>query len=131
MSDAAALQRRYLLSLCVWREGRGEPPEGQELIAQTVKNRVNDPRWPNTYTGVILQPRQFSAFTAGDPNATKFPLSETDPAWVSCVDAADLVLSGRGPLGDMNHYHAIGIWPDWADKSKEVARCNRHIFYRL
>lgn len=71
------LLRTFALSLCVWREVRGESLLGKLLVAQTIENRVSDPRWPDTYHGVITQRLQFSAFNAGDPNALLFP-SETD-----------------------------------------------------
>lgn len=36
--------------------------EEQECVLWVIRNRVESPRFPNTYEGVILQPKQFSAF---------------------------------------------------------------------
>ncbi len=125
-----ALLRRFMLALCVWREARNQSQLGKNLVAAVIKNRVQDPRWPDTYVGVVTQRRQFSSFNAGDPNATLFPL-ETDGSWKGCVVAADVVLSSREPLTSANHYHTVDVHPVWADASKVVAREGAHIFYCL
>jgi spore germination cell wall hydrolase CwlJ-like protein len=124
------LQRLYALALCVWREARGESPLGRLLVAQTVENRVRDPRWPDSYIGVITQRFQFSAFNADDPNALAFP-GENDPAWPCCVAAAEAVLASPEPFTAANHYHTRGVSPGWRDDSRIVNREGAHIFYRL
>ena len=129
-ADAAMFLRRFILALAVWREARGESKAGQRLVAQAIENRVHDPRWPDTYVGVITQHLQFSAFNMNDPNVVKYP-SETDQAWPNCVEAADVVLNSIEPLTDANHYHSTGVWPTWARKDREVAREGRHMFYAL
>src|SRR3990167_6221259 len=102
--DPIRLLRLFALSLVVWRESRGESTLGKLLVAQTIENRVRDPRWPDTYVGVITQPWQFSAFNRNDPNALLFP-AEHDAAWPACVAAADVVLLGPLALTNANHYH--------------------------
>ena len=132
MTDAVLLARRYILSLAVWREARGESAAGRRLVAQVIENRVADPRWPDTYVSVITQHLQFSAFNLDDPNVVKFP-SETDPAWADCVGSADLVLESTHQLTDANHYHSTAVLPNWAkaNPDKVVAREGHHVFYRL
>jgi len=129
-ADPVLLLRRFILALCVWREARGESSRGKRLVAQVVENRVQSPRWPETYVGVITQPWQFSAFTARDPNAAKFP-SETDPSWPACVSAADAVLSTAEPFTEANHYCVVGLAPAWRNDQKIVAREGAHVFYAL
>lgn len=128
--DARTVQRLFILALAVWREARGESPLGQLLVAQTIENRVTDPRWPDTYQGVITQPWQFSAFNKNDPNALLFP-SETDAAWSTCVSVAQAVIDAPKPFTTANHYHTTGVAPRWKDDSKIVNREGSHIFYRL
>ncbi len=41
-------------------EARGEIPLGQRWVLDVVKNRVNSKMYPDTYCGVVTQPRQFS-----------------------------------------------------------------------
>jgi spore germination cell wall hydrolase CwlJ-like protein len=129
-ADADALLRRFALALCVYREARGEPALGKIYVAQTVKNRVLDPRWPDTYIGVITQPLQFSAFNKTDANVTVFP-SEGDAAWKDSVAVADAVLTAVTQFTTANHYHVKGLTPPWRDDSKIVAAAGAHVFYCL
>lgn len=39
-------------------------PDEQEYVLWVIRNRVESPRFPDTYERVILQPKQFSAFNA-------------------------------------------------------------------
>ena len=73
MTDPAELLVKFVLALAVYREARGESVIGKILVAQTIENRVQDRRWPDTYRDVVLQPWQFSAFNKNDPNALLFP----------------------------------------------------------
>ena len=126
----ADLLRRFALALCVWREARGESVRGKTLVAQVIANRVADPRWPNTVSEVVLQPKQFSSFNRSDPNSRKFP-TEGDPAWIESVTAADVVLTTENPITTSNHYHTTAVHPAWADPDLIVAREGAHIFYTL
>jgi spore germination cell wall hydrolase CwlJ-like protein len=130
ITPATRLLRRFALALCIYREGRGEPMQGKLWIGQTVKNRVDDTRWPDTYIGVITQPFQFSAFNRTDPNVTVFP-HEEEPAWEACVLAADQVIDAPTPFTTANHYHVHGLEPAWADSRKIVGVAGRHVFYAL
>lgn len=130
MTDPVVLLRLFTLALCVWREARGESERGKRLVAQTIENRVADRRWPDTYVGVITQPWQFSSFNRNDPNAVLFP-AETDPAWASCVRAAEAVVAAPEPFTTANHYHTLQVSPSWKRDDKIVAREGAHIFYEL
>lgn len=125
------LNRLYVLALCVWREARGESELGMRLVAQTIRNRVDDKRWPNTYVGVITQPWQFSAFNANDPNVTKYP-DDADAAWPKCVAAAQAVLDSSGnPFTTANHYCVNTLKPAWFDQNRVVAQEGNHVFLSL
>lgn len=121
---------RFLFALCMWREARGESLRGKQLVADVIRNRVTDKRWPDTIQAVILQPKQFSAFNAGDPNAVKFPLAE-DTDWLECLAVADAVMAAASPITTANSYHVEGLIPAWADASKIVAIEGAHVFYCL
>ena len=116
-----------MLALCVWREAQGEPYEGQVAVAHVIRNRMADKRWPKTLSGVVLQPKQFSCFNAGDPVAARFP-APTDPSWIACCKAA---CATHDPSCGANHYHTVSVSPKWRTDSKVTARIGRHIFYRL
>lgn len=130
MNDPIQLLRLFALAICVWREASGESLLGKLLVAQTVENRVRDPRWPETYIGVITQRLQFSSFNQNDPNVVRWP-AEIDAAWSDCVAAAELVVAAPSALTAANHYHALNVHPPWEDATKVVAREGNHIFYRL
>jgi spore germination cell wall hydrolase CwlJ-like protein len=124
------LLTRFLLALCIWREARGESYRGKLLVGATIRNRVEDRRWPNTYAGVITQRMQFSAFNLGDPNALKFPI-EGDPAWGDAVLAADETLRAETLLTNANHYHTKAVTPVWSRADAMVDVEGEHVFFRL
>jgi len=125
------LLERFLLALACYREARGESLLGKMLVAQVIRNRVDDVRWPGTYRGVILQPKQFSAFNPDDPNVTKFP-ALGEQAWLDSVLAADRILNGSGePFTLANHYCVSSLRPSWYDEDKIVAREGHHTFFAL
>lgn len=130
MVNPVELLRLYTLALVVWREARGEPPLGKLLVAQTIENRVKDPRWPTTYLGVITQSKQFSAMSAGDVNSVLFP-AEGDTVWPDCVAAAEAVINAPTSFTLANHYHARSVNPTWANPQKIVDEAGNHIFYAL
>lgn len=129
-ADPRVLLNRFMLALACWREARGESSHGKRLVCATIRNRVEDGRWPNTYSGVILQPLQFSSFNPNDPNAVKFP-SETDASWASCVAAADAILDADVPPTIANHYCVRTLYPKWRDDTKLVASEGAHVFFHL
>jgi N-acetylmuramoyl-L-alanine amidase len=120
----------FLLALCVWREARGESLYGKQLVAQTIKNRVEDRRWPGSYRDVILQPWQFSSFNKNDPNVSYFP-TNTSKSWKDCVEAAYDVFEAKEVFTTANHYHTRAVSPKWSDASKIVIEEGAHIFYKF
>ena len=66
----------YLLAKCVYAEARGEPYEGQVAVAAVILNRVEDPAFPNSISGVIYQPWAFTAVHDGqiqlEPDQTAY-----------------------------------------------------------
>lgn len=130
MIEADRFLTRFMLALCIWREARGESYRGKLLVGATIRNRVEDQRWPNTYVGVITQRMQFSSFNLGDPNALKFPL-EGDAAWSDSLKAADEVLGEAAPLTTANHYHTLSVTPVWSRPDKIVATEGSHVFFQL
>ena len=66
-------QDLQLMANAVYGEARGEPYEGQVAVASVILNRVEDSKFPNTVSGVVFQPRAFTAVADGQiwltPNA--------------------------------------------------------------
>jgi len=82
-----------LMSLCCWREARGEKDLGKRGVCHVVANRVAQGHFGGSISQVILWPYQFSSFNRDDANSDKWP-SEADPSWVECQQAASTVLAG-------------------------------------
>jgi N-acetylmuramoyl-L-alanine amidase len=61
----ATTEEIELLALVTMAEAEGESVEGKRLVIDTVLNRVDSPRWPNTISEVIYQPSQFVAMSNG------------------------------------------------------------------
>ena len=131
-----------MVSLCIWREARGASDQAMRCVAWVIRNRMKDARWPGTGHGVVLQPKQFSCFNAGDVNAVKFPHGRDAAdwaAWERVLKAVeDVFADGVAEVSDQtkgaNHYHSIPDgkpYPSWAVREKEMLRLPGFRFYRL
>lgn len=123
----------WMMALCIWREARGEILSGKIAVGEVIRNRMRARgRWRSTIVGVITQPKQFSAFNAGDPNATKFP-KPTEQAWLgSCASAGLVMQDASVDIADgANHYHTKAVSPYWARDKTPVIEIGNHVFYRL
>jgi len=131
-----------LLTALVYGEARSQKIDGKIAVAFCAKHRKDDPkRWPDTWAGVILQPKQFSCFNEDDKNfdgvlrALDTYQSAHDIAWRECKAAAFLVLHGwhRDNIYGCNHYHAIWMnrVPYWASDRVPLITIGEHRFYRL
>lgn len=125
-------------------EAAGEGRAGQRAVAMVIAHRARDEkgRWPKTYAGVCLQPRQFSCW---DDERTlpkmRFPMRHVgEDVWESCFLASIEALYGYEPsyIGGANHYlneaavlKASGKLPGWFDQSKVTIRIGRHTFLEL
>ena len=54
-----------LLALVTMAEAEGECEEGQRLVIDTILNRVDSEHFPDTISGVIYQPNQFTSMWNG------------------------------------------------------------------
>ena len=54
-----------LLALVTMAEAEGESEEGQRLVIDTILNRVDHERFPDSVSGVIYQANQFTSMTNG------------------------------------------------------------------
>ena len=127
---------RIMLALAIWREARGQSRDAKRGVAHVILNRINDPRWPHTAVDVVTQARQFSAFNAGDPNATKFPTIRNVQdwaAWQECCAVVDELPTDPDLTHGANHYHSLGVGeePTWADPEKLTCSSGVLRFYRL
>lgn len=131
-----------ILARAIFGEGRSLPDEGKIAIAWTIRNRVEDKRWPDNYYDVLLQKNQFDAFKKSDKNRpyTENPFYKIDSqqlaAWKRCYEVAELVISGeiKDQTGGVNHYFSDYInYPDWTKSkgAKFIMKIDNTLFYNL
>lgn len=135
--DYNALSDVSLMALCIWREARGESPDGQLGVGHVIQNRAKKGGWwGHDIHSVVLKPWQFSSFNAGDPNSTRWPDDESG-SWTNCLSAATAVIVGK--VADITngatHYFDVSIpWPKaWGQESEYENTLNigRLRFYKL
>lgn len=126
---------RELLARTIWGEARGESYEGMLAVGEVMMNRLRtNYRGKRTIQDVILDPYQFSAWLASDPNrslmlAVGFAAARFSQAW----KAAGEVLDGARVLGadDWRHYYNPDVAsPSWAKTAKETRKIGNHLFAR-
>ncbi len=110
----------YLLARTIYAEGRGEPYVGQVAIGAVVLNRVNNPSFPNTVSGVVYQKHAFTAVTDGQIN-----LTPDDTAMRAAQDA----VNGWDPTGGAIYYYNPAIaTSSWIFGRQTIAVIGSHVF---
>lgn len=124
-----------LLSLCVWREARGEGLLGKRGVAHVVKNRADRPSWwGDSIHTVILHPFQFSSFNEGDPNSSKWP-EDADAFYSDSLTVSeDVLVNGDEDItGGAVNYYDISIPPPawtWAADMVFTVALGRFRFFK-
>ena len=120
----------------LWHEARGEPEEGIRAVMSVIYNRKKAKGYPNTFCGVILQDKQFSAFNEDKSLATKplKPIRELDKEAYRKVSsvAQEAVQGVFKPVleEDVLHYAHVRIKNEWTRKFERVKVIHQHVFYR-
>lgn len=149
MIDTAHLSDTQVLACTLYGEARSESPEGILLVANVIRNRVVDKRWPDDYRGVCLQPWQFSCWRkdGGEGNYNKLATlvaalkqGVADPRYLECAWIATGVVNGwvRDTAFGADHYHTVKMnpKPKWAQGFVPLNNIHpfpksSHLFYKL
>ncbi len=91
---------RTLLANLIYCEAGGEPYEGQVAVGAVVINRVLSSVFPDTVSGVIYAPKQFSPAGSGRLALALAQNKATD----SCYRAADEAMSGYSNVGSCVYF---------------------------
>lgn len=111
-----------LMANAVYGEARGEPYEGQVAIAAVILNRVKSPSFPDTPSGVIFEPRAFTAVADG-----QIWLEPNDSARKAVQNA----LNGWDPSGGCTYYfNPATATSKWIWGRPQVKKIGKHIFCR-
>ena len=105
---------QMILARAIFGEARGASRRAKTAVAWSIKNRIPDKRWGDTYHDVILEPKQYSAFNIDNPNY----LFVTNPfredslidreSWKECYGVAGQVINDgvADPTDGANHYYS-------------------------
>ena len=116
----------FCLALVVYTEARGEPLDGQLLVAEVVLNRVQMESYPDTVCAVAFEPHQFSGLNVTPDLEAVF----VDPAWQTSVDIAVEALQDTSFGSGATHFHNNKKTPYWARKMTLLGKYGGHIFYK-
>jgi spore germination cell wall hydrolase CwlJ-like protein len=109
-----------LLARAVYSEARGEPEAGQVAVAAVILNRLEDEKFPNTISGVIFQPRAFTAVADG-----QFWYTPNGKAY----EAVEKALVGEDPSdGAIFYYNPATATSRWIFSRPVIKRIGRHLF---
>ena len=120
----------------LYAEARSEPEEGIRAVMSVIYNRKKAKGYPNTFCGVILQDKQFSAFNSDKSLATKplKPIRELDKEAYRKVSsvAQEAVQGAFKPVldEDVLHYAHVKIKNKWTKKFERVIVLGNHSFYK-
>ncbi|PKG24188.1 spore cortex-lytic enzyme [Niallia nealsonii] len=109
-----------LMANAVYGESRGEPYTGQVAVAAVILNRVNSPSFPNTVSGVIFEPRAFTAVADG-----QIWLTPNEKAKEAVLDA----INGWDPTGNALYYfNPDTATSGWIWTRPQIKQIGKHIF---
>lgn len=109
-----------LMANAVYGESRGEPYTGQVAVAAVILNRVNSPSFPNTVSGVIFEPRAFTAVADG-----QIWLTPNETAKEAVLDA----INGWDPTGNALYYfNPDTATSGWIWSRPQIKQIGKHIF---
>ena len=102
-------------------EGVGEGKEGMIKIAHVIQQRAKERGL--SFSQVVLQPYQFSC---NNDSVRLHKYSDGDYALAVEAWMESLNVTNTGA----NHYHAVYVYPYWADQFERIERVKKHIFYK-
>lgn len=109
-----------LMANAVYGEARGEPHEGKVAVAAVILNRVESATFPNTVSGVIFEPRAFTAVADG-----QIWLEPDESAKRAVMDA----VNGTDPTGEAIYYfNPDTATSDWIWSRQQIKKIGKHIF---
>lgn len=109
-----------LMANAVYGEARGEPYIGQVAVAAVILNRVENPSFPNSISGVIFEPRAFTAVADG-----QIWLTPNERAREAVIDA----INGWDPTGNAIYYfNPDTATSGWIWSRPQIKQIGKHIF---
>ena len=111
-----------LLSRIIYAEAKGEPYIGQVAVGAVILNRIDNPDFPNTLSGVIYQPLAFEPVQNGTIN-------QAVPQNADARKAAQDALNGYDPTGGcLYFYNPATAKSKWIWSKQIVKTIGKHNF---
>lgn len=105
----------HMVCQVVMSEAMGEPYEGQQAVAQVIRDRAI--LWGKSVTEIVTAPNQFAKPRQGE-------ISD------SVIMAVQSVFDGESVMQfPTTHFHADYVSPYWASKKVSRGTISRHLFY--
>ena len=109
-----------LMANAVYGEARGEPYEGQVAVAAVILNRVRSTSFPDTVSGVIFEPRAFTAVADG-----QIWLTPNERARETVLDA----INGWDPsTSALYYFNPDTATSAWIWTRPQIKKIGKHIF---
>ncbi|RCW64894.1 N-acetylmuramoyl-L-alanine amidase [Saliterribacillus persicus] len=109
-----------LMANAVHGEARGESYEGKVAVAAVILNRVESATFPNTVSGVIFEPRAFTAVADG-----QIWLTPDESAKRAVLDA----VNGWDPTGEAIYYfNPNTATSGWIWSRPQIKQIGKHVF---
>jgi len=129
------------LALNIYFEARSDSFAGKIAVSDVVLNRVESDKYPNTVCEVVYQGPtglthkgevmpirhkcQFSWYCDG-----KTDVPHNKVAWEYAKHVSTLVIVHRGITEGATNYHALYVFPKWANKMQSLGVIGEHRFYK-
>ncbi len=118
---SASPQEVDLLARMIHAEAEGEPYIGKVAVGAVILNRVRDPRFPNTISGVLFAPWEFEPVM----NNRFWQITPSAEAYSAARDA----LAGWDPTGGaLFFYNPVKSTSPWIFTRTVINKIGQHLF---
>ena len=130
---SASSAERELFALNLYHEARSQGRDGMIAVGWVVLNRIDDPDFPDTVTGVINQPTRRSCQWGWTCDGRSDTATEIE-MWELAQDVTDTMLGGARPAdptgGAVFFHETFRQTPGWLnDGATRTATIGDHHFY--
>lgn len=117
------------LAMVMYTEARGEGADGMQMVGETVLNRLQSEKHPDTICGVVSKENQYD----GMKHAVDSP--EEEEKWETALFLAEGMVQGKLDLFNNGATHFLNPdevkkMPKWAKVFPVVGSVGKHVFYK-
>lgn len=109
------------LAANIYFEARGEPLDGQMLVAEVTMTRAE--QRGQSICATVFEDGQF------EWTASPYSINDLGAFYTASLVAEEVLTYGCQVCSGATHYHAVGSSPYWSDDLDLVGVYGNHIFY--